>query len=187
MRKFLSLLVLAGVAMMLTSAMYADTIKGDIGFTGTYVQTGGTSGDLSTATSFSVTSVSVNSTNGDFVGAGTPNFASPIGVNGNPPSVTGSYLWVVTVGSYQYGLLVSTENQTFTSKTQLNLAGTGTIYSNDPTKSPSSGTWQIGFGVSGASFTYQATSVATPEPAGMMLLGSGLLGLGGLFRRRIRR
>lgn len=187
MRKILSLLVLAGVAMMLTTATYADTIKGDIGFTGTFTQNGGTPGDLSTATSFGISSVAVLTTHGDFVGATSPLFATPIGVNGNPPTVVGSFLWIVTVGSNQYGLLVSTESQTFTSSTQLNLAGTGTIYSNDPTKDPTSGTWQLGFGVSGASFTWQSTSVATPEPASMALLGSGLIGLLGFTRRKLVR
>jgi hypothetical protein len=178
-------ILLSGVlALGMGIAAQAVPINGSIGFGGTYTQNGGTAGELNTATSMTINTVDIMSTTGDFVGAGAPvTFASPIGVNGNAPSLIGSSLWTVNVAGVTYKLTVSTETQPFASSTQLNLEGTGVMTRNglDATL----GTWQLGFGVSGQSFTWQSTSASALPDGGMTvsLLGLALGGLG-LVRRK---
>jgi hypothetical protein len=188
----LKYLASVAVALGMVSAVHAIPINGSIGFTGSYTQNGGTAGNLATATSFTIINTVLNpivvfDSTGDLAGAGAPiTFASPIGVNGNPPSLIGLQLWSATKGLITYSLLVSTEAQTFTSGVQLNLAGTGTL--RDGTAADNTpGVWQIGFGVSGSSFTWQSTSATQGVPDGgttVMLLGAALSGLG-LLRRKL--
>ena len=181
----------AALAVGMVSAVQATPINGSIGFTGIYSQNGGTIGNLASATSMTIINtvahpIIVNVATGDLTGAGAPiTYATPIGVNGNAPSLIGLQLWSATKGLITYSLLVTSETQSFTSGTQLNLTGTGTI--RDGTAADNTaGTWQIGFGVSGESFTWQSTS-ATSVPDGgttAMLLGAALSGLA-LLRRKL--
>lgn len=177
-------LACAAAGLSLVAASNATPITGSIGFTGTYTQNGGTAGNLASATTMTIDTTVVSSTTGDFVGAGAPlSFASPIGVNGNAPAI--GTLWSVTVGSKTYTFTVSSESQTFTSGTQLNLAGNGTI-SDGTLADNTGGTWQLGFGVSGSSFTWQSTSAANVPDGGTtaILMGAALSGLA-LLRRKL--
>jgi len=160
------------------TTVQAVPIVGSIGFAGTYSQVGGTAGDLSTATSMAINNPpTILTTSGAFVGATTPTFVSSVGVNGNAPTLVGQNLWTVVVGASTYSLLVGTSSQTFTSSSQLNLAGTGTIKNGTPAND-TAGTWQLGFGTSGASFTFQSTSANAPDGGlTVMLLGAALTGL----------
>jgi len=181
-------LAATALAVAWIGTVQAIPIVGSLGFTGTYSQNGGTTGDLSTANNFAIgptIAVDATTTTGAFVGAGAPlSYASPIGVNGHGPPI--GQLWSVTVGSIVYTMTVSTESQTFTSAAQLNLAGTGTISDGNPADN-TPGTWQLGFGVSGTppnvSFTWQSTSANTNSgavPDGgntLLLLGAVLSGI----------
>jgi hypothetical protein len=182
-KMILRILVGVALSMIFVVSVQAASITGSIGFTGTYTQNGGTNGVLNTATSMTIStpSIVISPTSGSFVGATLVTFASPIGVNVNSSDLVGNTFWSVLVGSTTYTFKVTTESQTFTSGTQLNLAGLGTITDGTNTVS---GTWQIGFGVSGSSFTFQSTSAATPEPSSLYLLGMGILGLFGYGLKR---
>jgi hypothetical protein len=173
-------ILLAGMSF----ALQAAQISGSIGFTGEYSQNGGTLGNLATATSMTITEVRVDTATGTFVGAGAPlTFASPIGVNGNPPSLVGGNLWTVTVGGTVFSFVVTSQSQPFTSATQINIQGTGTIDDGAGGFDPTAGVFQLGFGVSGASFTWQSTSAGVPDGGmSVALLGIALAGLG--FMRR---
>ncbi len=184
MKNFVKYMACAAVALGLAAAVHATPIKGSIGFTGTYTQVGGTAGNLASATSMTIDTFGVTSATLDLAGAGAPmTFVSSVGVNGNPPTI--GQLWSVTVGPTLYTFAVTSEAQTFTSGIQLNLAGNGTISDGIPADD-TAGTWQLGFGVTGASFTWQSTSGANIPDGGttVMLLGAALSGLA-LIRRKL--
>jgi hypothetical protein len=162
----------------------AVPINGSIGFTGTYTQNGGTFGNLTTATSFTINTVSVATTLGAFVGAGSPTFASPIAVNPANNLLPNVQLWSVLVGSTTYRLLVTTETESLDTPAQLNLIGAGMITDGNSADN-TYGAWQLGFGVSGSSFTWQSTSAAVPDGgATLMLLGLALSGVA-LLKKKI--
>jgi hypothetical protein len=190
-RNILKSLACAALALGLTASVQAAQINGSIGFTGTFIQTGGTIGLLNTADHMTLGSLQIASSTGDLTGAGAPfSFASSIGVNGNPPSLVTHTLWTATVGAITYSFTVTTESQTLSSPAQINLAGNGVMH-NGTVADDTAGEWQLGFGRSGASFTWQSTSasstIPTTTPDGgttVVLLGAALSGLG-LIRRKL--
>jgi hypothetical protein len=139
---------------------------------------------LQSATSFTINTVNIEDPTGIFVSATDPTFYSPINVN-PANNLLGQTVWTVVIGTTTYTLDVNSESQTFTSNLQLDLAGSGTFgdgNENDNT----AGTWQLQFGVTGDSFTWNATS-ATNVPDGgttVMLLGAALSGLA-LVKRKL--
>src|ERR1017187_8729983 len=188
----LKYMVSATLAVGMVSAVQAIPITGSIGFTGAFVQNGGTAGNLASATSFTILNtvanpITIHDATGAFVGAGAPIvFAPSVGVNGNAPSLVNAQLWSVLNGLTTYSLTVTTEGQTFTSGIQLNLAGNGILHDGNAADD-TAGVWQIGFGVSGNSFTWQSTSSTSSVPDGgatVMLLGAAFSGLA-LLRRKL--
>jgi hypothetical protein len=174
--KWIKLAGAVAAALAMTASVQATPISGSIGFTGTYTQNGGTIGDLTTATSFTINTVSIATTTGVFVGAGSPTFASPISVNPANNLIPNVQLWSVIVGGVTYTLVVTTETETFDTASQLNLAGTGTISDGNPADTVT-GAWQLGFGRTGDAFTWQSTSAGVPDGgATVMLLGLALSG-----------
>lgn len=179
-------LTLAAAGMM-TLSTQAVPIVGSIGFTGEYTQNGGTLGNLASATSMTIDTHIITTTSGDFVGAGAPStFATPIWVNAGVGANVGLQLWSVTVAGVSYTLDITTSIQSFTSADQLNIKGSGTMERNG--LDATGGTWQLGFGVSGASFTWQGTSAANVPDGGstLILLGSAIVGLFGIARKSLQ-
>jgi hypothetical protein len=174
--------VVAAVAV--AANVQATPIAGSIGFTGTYTANG-TFDDLTTATSMTITSVAIASETGVFATATTPTFKSPIAVNPANNLIPSVQLWTVLVGGVTYSMVVNTEVETLDTSSQLNLAGTGTL--EDGTAADNTaGTWQLGFGANGNSFTWQSTSGNNVPDGGTtaMLLGGTLMGLG-LIKRKL--
>lgn len=161
----------------------ATSITGSIGFDGGYTQVGGTSGDLPTATSMTINNpvIQTGSGTGTFATATLLNFASSVSVNTLTPPI--GQLWSVLVGGVTYDFNVTSEAQVFSDKTAIDLQGNGVI--TDSLGDSANGTWQLNFGVSGDSFTWQGTSAANVPDGGMtaMLLGGALTGLGLLKRK----
>ena len=185
-------LAVAALTVGLVGTVHATAITGSIGFTGTYTANATTAGNLTTATLITIApgaiSVTPGSPTGSFVGAGAPvGFASPIHINPATPII--GQLWSVTVGLTTYTMTVTSETETLDTAAQVNLVGAGTISDGVPADA-TSGTWQLGFGVSGtpplASFTFQSTSAANVPDGGTtaMLLGAALSGLA-LLRRKL--
>jgi hypothetical protein len=187
------LMMMAGAVaalMSCSSVVQATPIAGSIGFTGTFIQNGGSLGNLTTATSMSISSAAVGTTTGNFVGASLISFASPIAVN---PSAGLSTLWTVLVGSITYTFAATSESQNLTTPTSLHLLGAGIITDGNAADA-TTGTWQLGFGRSGDSFEWQSTSAAdvasntvptVPDGGSTVtLLGAGLCGLC-LLRKKV--
>ena len=178
-------IILAGAIVALVSfgpAVQAIPITGSIGFTGGYVQNGGTKGDLTTATSMSIINSSIGFTSGSFVGASFLNFSTPIAVN---PVVGLGQLWQVLVGATTYTFTATSASQNLTTPTGLHILGNG-IISDGNAANNTTGTFQLGFGVSGDAFQWQSTGTANGVPDGgstAMLLGASLTGLC-LFRKK---
>jgi hypothetical protein len=182
--KWLKVAVPVAAVLAVAASVHADPISGSIGFTGTYLQNGGTVGNLETATSFSISSVTIDDPTGIFISATDPTFFSPINVN-PANNLLGEQLWTVMIGSTTYTLDVNSESQTFTSESQLDLAGTGT-FGDGTLGDATGGTWQLQFGETGDSFTWNSTS-ATDVPDGgttVLLLGAALSGLA-LVKRKL--
>jgi hypothetical protein len=175
---------LASVA-ALTSAALAAPVVGSIGFGTTYIQNGGTQGDLTTATSFTITNVTISNDNGNLDGSTNPTFFSPVNQNGN--NLSGATLWTVLNGGKTFTFVISTVTNLLNNPDAVSFKGFGTIDDGAGGLDPTTGEWQLGFGVSGtapfASFTWQATTAAVPEGgATIMLLGASLAALA--FARR---
>jgi hypothetical protein len=160
----------------LSSAVQANPIVGSIGFTGTYIQNGGTLGDLTTATSMNINSTTVGTATGSFFGASLISFTTPIAVN---PATGLTTLWSVLVGTTTYTFVSTSEAQNLTTPSALHLLGTGVIHDGNAADD-TSGTWQLGFGVSGESFQWQSTAAPSGAPDGgstVLLLGAALTSL----------
>jgi hypothetical protein len=180
------LMIMAGAVAALVSigsVAQATPITGSVGFTGTYTQNGGTFGDLTTANSMTINTTTIGTTSGSFVGATLVSFASPINVN---PATGLTTLWSVLVGSTTYKFTSTSESQNLTTPTGLHLLGTGVITDGNAADT-TTGTWQLGFGVSGDSFQWQSTAAANkvvPDSGSTsMLLGAALSSLC-LFKKK---
>ena len=182
MKKVLLVLVLICLAM---APAFADTIKGTITFSGGITLN---TSSATTATGVSgwltpvVTSSSLSSPNPGIGDAVT--FTAPWSFNsGSSP------LW--TVGGYTFTLTssaISCQNIAPFCPGSLIVDGIGMISGNGYSSTVM--TWhfttQDPSSMSGGKniFSFSAAQQAVPEPASILLLSAGLIGLGGLVRRR---
>ena len=182
-------IAVCAAALSLTTAVQAVSISGEVAFSGKYTQNGGTLGQLNTATSFSISSVAIDDAFGDFAGATAPlSFASPIGVNGNAPTLVGATLWSITVGPKTYTFKVGSFTETYNpgsgTSDQINITGLGIASDGIGGLDDTTGSFELNFGNSGTStFTWRSSSAVPDGGATAMLIGVGLLGLGALRRK----
>jgi|SwirhisoilCB2_FD_contig_111_1228260_length_919_multi_12_in_0_out_0_1 hypothetical protein len=203
LKRFTFVTALVGAAFALAAApAQAALITGSFstssGGVGTFLPVNGQTGastSLGTATGldFTTTGLSTPGTAGAFViGVGsTGDFAGLGNTNGtiNDFTFTGT-------GSANYPTLSIPGFETFsgftfdltsigvTSQTDatLDLLGSGIFHHAGFTDTP--GTFVFTGNSQGGTFSFSASQTAVPEPASMMLLGTGLFGLGASFRRR---
>ncbi len=182
------LIIMAGAVALLASfstSVQAIPITGGIAISGSY-SANGTPGDLTTASAMTISGpFFIGVTSGSFSTATTPvTFASPITVNLGGLTLGGVQLWSVTVGGTPYTFTVSSETESVDTANQLTLIGSGTFGDGTPADA-SVGTYQIGFGVTQSTFSFQNNNQVNVPDGGMtvMLLGGALAGLGLLKKK----
>jgi hypothetical protein len=108
-----------------------------------------------------------------FTGAGT----------GSYPAIPITGFQLISSPSFSFDLqTLAVDQQT---NNLLTLAGTGLFHLTGFTDTP--GTFFFSANQAGGTFSYSASESAVPEPGSMLLLGTGLFGLAGAVRRRMKK
>lgn len=101
----------------------------------------------------------------------------------NPPSLPVTPLWDITGNGGEFIKFdLESVNIDFQGANALVLSGTGTIHSDS--FDDTAGTWNFTANQNGQTFSWSGGNEAVPEPATMLLLGSGLAGIAGVARRK---
>ncbi len=184
--KLLKMTVALAAVVGLSASVQAIPISGSIGFDGHYTSNA-TGDDMSTATSVNITHIDSVVGTGDLSGATVANstFLTPVGVNANQVNLPTETLWTTDSGTYWF--VIGTESQSLSGvgNSVLTLFGTGTLKDGTPADD-ASGTWNLSFTASGASFKWSSTTSSNIPDGGatVILLGAALSAMG-LLRRKL--
>jgi hypothetical protein len=172
-------------AVLSGSSTQANPITGSIGFGAAGVTIN--SGNLATATSFTVIDPLVSDPTGTY--AAVPDF-TPVDFNGfvfHPPVASITPLWTFQIGTTVYSFDATSDSSSFNSTLdEWDIGGKGIAMVTGFT--PTVGTWNVNLSQSGASFVFDSSAAATGVTEGgstAACLGGALLALSTL-RRKVR-
>jgi hypothetical protein len=175
----------AAVSLLLvTGAVSAAPIQGDIIFSGTWdakAADGTTDAPIATAAHIAFDSVSVLGAIGDFSGAADPTYTN---FTFDPFVGPIAPLWTVVVGNVTFSFNLESVTTGLQTATQLSLTGIGTIFADgfDDTVF----NWTFSGDSTGALLSFSASSFNVDEPSVVGLLGLGLIAMGAVgVRRRV--
>jgi len=188
MRKLALFSMLVAVVIVLAAfSAEADMITGAVSFGGGYQTDTGNLATANAFTSFPVVAVTAT-------GAGTDDFA-PL-VTGTPLTMPGftfdpftspTQLWTVTLGPTTFSFDMTTLNIQTQDSEGLTIRGAGIAHITGFDDTP--GSWILTANKIGNTLSFSASSGASPvpEPATMLLFGSGLLVMAGRLRKKFRK